>query len=121
EGPTLVEAVTFRKGGHSSSDDPTRYRDASLVAEWERRDPVTRFRAYVRAPGAAGEADEARWTEEINDAIGAAVQEAGGAPPPPIESMFTDVYKDVPRHLEEQMKYAVAMGEGQKFDGAFPL
>jgi len=121
EGPTLVEAVTFRMGGHSSSDDPTRYRDASLVAEWERRDPVTRFRAYVRAQGAASEADEARWTEEINDAIGRAIQEAEALPPPPIESMFTDVYKDVPRHLEEQMKYAVAMGEGQKFDGAFPL
>jgi hypothetical protein len=35
--------------------------------------------------------------------------------------MFTDVYRDMPWHLEEQMRYALAMGEGQKFEGAFPL
>src|SRR4030095_8218268 len=47
EGPTLIEALTFRMGGHSSSDDPTRYREAEQVAEWERQDPVVRFRAWM--------------------------------------------------------------------------
>jgi TPP-dependent pyruvate/acetoin dehydrogenase alpha subunit len=121
EGPTLVEAVTFRMGGHSSSDDPTRYRDKTLVAEWERRDPVTRFRAYLQAAGLARDGDEERWAQEFNDEIGSAIQEAEALPPPPIQSMFTDVYKDMPRHIEEQMRYAVAMGEGTKFEGAFPL
>src|SRR6185503_15031034 len=51
EGPTLIEAVTFRMGGHSSSDDPTRYRDAGLLAEWERRDPIVRFRAHLSGRG----------------------------------------------------------------------
>jgi len=121
EGPTLVEAVTFRMGGHSSSDDPTRYRDAGLIAEWERRDPVTRFRSWLRAGGHVTEADETRWTQEINDEIGAAIQAAESLPPPTIESMFTDVQKDMPRHLAEQMRYAIAVGEGTKFEGAFPL
>jgi pyruvate dehydrogenase E1 component alpha subunit/2-oxoisovalerate dehydrogenase E1 component alpha subunit len=120
-GPTLIEAVTFRMGGHSSSDDPTRYRDAGLVTEWERRDPLARFRAYLLAGNALTAADEERWTKEIQDEIGAAIQAAESLPPPPIESMFRDVYRDMPRHLEEQMRYAVAMGEGQKFEGAFPL
>jgi pyruvate dehydrogenase E1 component alpha subunit/2-oxoisovalerate dehydrogenase E1 component alpha subunit len=121
DGPTLIEAVTFRMGGHSSSDDPTRYRDPGVVAEWERRDPVARFRTYLRAKGLVTAMDEERWTQEFNDEIGAAIQEAEALPPPPIESLFTDVYRNLPRHLEEQMRYALAMGEGTKFDGAFPL
>ena len=45
----------------------------------------------------------------------------GGADVAWIETMFADVYRDMPRNLEEQMRYAVAMGEGTKFEGAFPL
>jgi TPP-dependent pyruvate/acetoin dehydrogenase alpha subunit len=121
EGPTLIEAVTFRMGGHSSSDDPTRYRESELVQEWERRDPVTRLRAYLRAEGIATEADETTWNEEFQAEISTAIQEAEAMGPPPIESMFSDVYKDMPPHIAEQMRYALAMGEGQKFEGAFPL
>jgi pyruvate dehydrogenase E1 component alpha subunit/2-oxoisovalerate dehydrogenase E1 component alpha subunit len=121
EGPTLVEAVTFRMGGHSSSDDPTRYRDPAEVAEWERRDPVTRFRAHLAGQGLLSNEDEARWTQELNDEISAAITEAEALGPPRIETLFTDVYQHMPWHLEEQMRYALAMGEGQKFTGAFPL
>jgi pyruvate dehydrogenase E1 component alpha subunit/2-oxoisovalerate dehydrogenase E1 component alpha subunit len=121
DGPTLVEAVTFRMSGHSSSDDPTRYRDADLVAEWERRDPLARLRAWLGASGALADGEEERWQEELAAEIGAAIQEAEALPPPPIETMFTDVYRDMPRHLEEQMRYARALGEGTKFEGAFPL
>jgi pyruvate dehydrogenase E1 component alpha subunit/2-oxoisovalerate dehydrogenase E1 component alpha subunit len=120
-GPTLVESVTFRMGGHSSSDDPTRYRDAELVKHWERRDPLARFDKWMRAGGHLTDADLETWTAEINDEISAAITAAEALPPPPIESMFTDVYKDMPPHLAEQMRYAVAMGEGAKFEGAFPL
>jgi TPP-dependent pyruvate/acetoin dehydrogenase alpha subunit len=121
EGPTLVEAVTFRMGGHSSSDDPTRYRDAALVAEWERRDPLARLRTYLTTNGWLAPGDEEKMMAEMNEEIGAAVTEAEALPPPPIESLFTDVYANVPAHIEEQMRYAIAMGEGQKFEGAFPL
>ncbi len=121
DGPTLIEAVTFRMGGHSSSDDPSRYRDPALVAEWERRDPLERLRAFLRTDGTVTADDEERWMQEIQAEIGVAIQAAESLPPPPIESMFADVYKDMPRQLAEQMRYAVAMGEGQKFEGAFPL
>ena len=121
EGPTLVEALTFRMGGHSSSDDPTRYRDAALVGEWEKRDPVQRFRLYLRAKGLLADGDEERWTQEFEEEIAVAVREAEALPPPALETMFTDVYAHMPRHIEEQMKYAVAMGAGTKFEGAFPL
>jgi pyruvate dehydrogenase E1 component alpha subunit/2-oxoisovalerate dehydrogenase E1 component alpha subunit len=121
EGPTLVEAVTFRMGGHSSSDDPTRYRDPQLVAEWERRDPLARLRRYLQNERLLAEGDEERMVAEMNDEISAAVTAAEALPPPAIETLFTDVYRDMPKHIEEQMRYAIAMGEGQKFEGAFPL
>lgn len=121
EGPTLIEAVTFRMGGHSSSDDPTRYREGAEVEEWQRRDPVVRFRGYLRSQDLVKDGDEERWNTEVDEAIAVAVREAEALPPPPIESMFTDVYKDMPRHIEEQMRYAAAMGSGGKNEGAFPL
>ncbi|MEO5616432.1 MAG: thiamine pyrophosphate-dependent dehydrogenase E1 component subunit alpha [Candidatus Eisenbacteria bacterium] len=121
DGPTFIEAVTFRMGGHSSSDDPTRYRDKGLVGEWEKRDPVNRLRAYLVAQGQLADGTEEQWVEEINAEITTAITEAEALPPPGIETMFADVYAEMPRHLQEQMRYAVAMGEGTKFEGAFPL
>jgi pyruvate dehydrogenase E1 component alpha subunit len=120
-GPTLIEAVTFRMGGHSSSDDPTRYRDPSVVTYWEERDPVKRYETWLRAQGLLTDADVTAWTAEINDEISTAVTEAEALGPPPIESLFADVYATLPPHLEEQRRHAVALGEGQRFDGAFPL
>ena len=120
-GPTLIEAVTFRMGGHSSSDDPTRYRDAALVETWERRDPVLRFGAWLRSKALLNDALIEQWTAEVNDEISAAVTAAEALPPPGIETLFADVYAEMPPHLVEQMKYAQALGLGTRFDGAFPL
>ncbi len=120
-GPTFIESVTFRMGGHSSSDDPTRYRDAETVKLWERRDPVARFSTWLRGKGLLSDADIEQWTTEINDEISAAVTAAEAMAAPSIESIFTDVYSEMPAHLREQLKYAQALGLGTKFEGAFPL
>ena len=121
EGPTLIESVTFRMGGHSSSDDPTRYRDSELVQAWEKRDPVTRFGTWLRAKGLLNDIDIESWTTEINDEISAAITAAEAMPAPAIDSIFTDVYAHIPPHLEEQRKYALALGLGTRFEGTFPL
>lgn len=120
-GPTFIESVTFRMGGHSSSDDPTRYRDPELVRTWEKRDPVARFGTWLRAKGLLTDADVATWTAEIDAEISAAITEAEALPPPGIETIFTDVYAEMPAHLREQMRYAQALGLGTRFEGAFPL
>jgi len=120
-GPTFVESVTFRMGGHSSSDDPTRYRDPELVKAWERRDPVNRYGTWLRGRGLLHDADLETWSAEIQDEISAAVSAAEALPPPPIESIFTDVYAELPAHLREQLRYAQALGLGTRFEGAFPL
>ena len=120
-GPTLIESVTFRMGGHSSSDDPTRYRDAELVKTWENKDPVTRYGNWLRGKALLADKDIEQWTAEITDEISKAITEAEALPPPAIETIFTDVYAEMPAHLKEQCQHALATGLGTKFEGAFPL
>src|ERR1700752_586743 len=48
-GPTLIEAVTYRMGSHTTSDDPTRYRSQEELDQWTARDPITRYRAYLQS------------------------------------------------------------------------
>ncbi len=120
-GPTLIESVTFRIGGHSSSDDPSRYRSAELVQQWEQRDPIVRMERWLRAEKLLTDTDLETWTAEVQDEISAAIKESESLPPPALETLFTDVYKDMPPHIAAQMRYALSVGEGQKFEGAFPL
>ena len=103
-GPTMVEAVTYRLGPHSSSDDPSRYRDEPEVASWRARDPLVRFRRYLEHAGLWDDAQEARLEQEIGDEITHAVQEAERAGPPPPDTLFTDVYAQMPGSLREQME-----------------
>src|SRR2546429_8157655 len=101
-GPTLIEAVTYRLGPHSSSDDPSRYRDESEVAAWRARDPIARYRKYLEHAGWWDDGREAGLEQEIGDEITRASQEAERAPPPTVETLFTDVYAEVPDHLRDQ-------------------
>jgi pyruvate dehydrogenase E1 component alpha subunit len=125
EGPTLVEAVTFRMGGHSTSDDPTRYIEASVFKEWEKKDPLTRFRAWLEAEGhlAAGGADE--MMKESEAAMLAAAAAAEAKKRPGLASIFSDVYAELPPHLVAQQEACVqhhaTRGEGVDEKGEFPL
>src|SRR5207237_8981797 len=51
EGPTLIEAVTYRRGPHSTADDPSRYRTDEELKTWEALDPIARFEKYLDAEG----------------------------------------------------------------------
>ena len=103
-GPTLIEAVTYRLGGHSSSDDPTRYRDPQEVEEWQKRDPILRFRRYLESKGLWDEKKEVRLQEKLNEEISQAIQEAESAPPPPLETLAEDVYAEIPPRLQRQLQ-----------------
>jgi TPP-dependent pyruvate/acetoin dehydrogenase alpha subunit len=103
EGPTLIEARTYRRGAHSSSDDPSVYREPAEPKEWERRDPLDRLRKYMLAKGELTAEIEATMRAEIGDEIADALRYAEQqAAKPPLRSMFEDVYVDMPWHLEEQ-------------------
>jgi pyruvate dehydrogenase E1 component alpha subunit/2-oxoisovalerate dehydrogenase E1 component alpha subunit len=101
-GPSLIEAVTFRMGGHSSSDDPTRYRDSALVAEWEAKDPIPRFRKHLESRGLWDEARERAQEESLKTEINAAVKEAESAGPPAAETLLDDVFSHLTPELERQ-------------------
>ena len=101
-GPTLIEAVTYRMGPHSSSDDPKRYRSEEELAEWQKRDPLTRFRKYLAKKGLWTEALEKRAQDETNREIEEAVQHAEKLPKPALETLFTDLYAEMPWNLREQ-------------------
>jgi pyruvate dehydrogenase E1 component alpha subunit/2-oxoisovalerate dehydrogenase E1 component alpha subunit len=107
-GPSLIECETYRIGAHSSSDDPTRYRDEREVEQWKKRDPLDLLRGRLQAWGlwSAREEDElrARMLEEVN----AAIAEAEKKPDPPRESLFDDVYAVMPWSLREQREELLA-------------
>jgi pyruvate dehydrogenase E1 component subunit alpha len=102
EGPTLIEAVTYRRGGHSSSDDPNQYRDPAEVTAWEAHDPIERWRRYLVVRGLWNEQLHDQYSKEITDEILEALKHAEQVRPPAIETMFDDVFAELPPHLVEQ-------------------
>jgi 2-oxoisovalerate dehydrogenase E1 component alpha subunit len=108
DGPTLIEALTYRVQGHSSSDDPSVYRDPKEPEIWERKDPLKRLRNYMLGRGLLTEQHEQQTAERHNQAITDALARADQLPPPAIETIFDDVYEDLPWNLTEQRAYLLA-------------
>jgi pyruvate dehydrogenase E1 component alpha subunit len=101
-GPTFVEALTYRIGAHSTSDDPTRYRAQEEVETWMKRDPLARLRRHLALTGLVDDASDAALEEELNAEIAAALVEVEAMGPPSRDSLFDDVYAELPWHLVEQ-------------------
>jgi pyruvate dehydrogenase E1 component alpha subunit/2-oxoisovalerate dehydrogenase E1 component alpha subunit len=121
EGPTLIEAITYRLEGHSSSDDPTRYRDEAVTRQWLQRDPIVRYRAWLFAQGLLDESRDAEIAAAQKGAIDAAITTAEAAGPPDIETLFTDVYAELPPNLAQQRDELRRERGGGVNEGAFPL
>lgn len=101
-GPTLIEAVTYRLGPHTTSDDPTRYRSQAELEPWLARDPIPRYRAYLQGAGVWTDRLEERVTAkslrlrtELRDAV-------VGAPDFDIAEVFDTVYHDITPELAAQ-------------------
>jgi len=104
DGPTLVEAVTYRMGSHSSSDDPTRYRPEGEMEMWQTKDPILRLRHYMEGKKLWDESAEEAMMKELNDEVSEAIKIAEAAPPLTSDSLFTDVYANPPVQLQRQAK-----------------
>lgn len=103
--PVLIEAMAYREGHHSTSDDSTRYRDPAEIAEWrERANPVKRFRKYLEKQGWWDSQKEAATAAEERKAVLHAISSAEKKEKPGLEELFTDVYGDaaLPANLAEQ-------------------
>lgn len=103
-GPFLVEALTYRMGAHSSSDDPRLYREDAEVEEWKRRDPIARMLRYVQQQGIWSMEQQESLEERLNAEILEAVAAAEKAGPPPIDSLIEDVFATAPANLKEQLQ-----------------
>jgi pyruvate dehydrogenase E1 component alpha subunit len=108
EGPTLIEARTYRRGAHSSSDDPSVYRDPGEPKEWEPHDPVGRFRRYLVSKKLWSDEDDARFRRETEAQFTALLAEVEHLPPPAHNTMFEDVFADQPWNLREQQAFLQA-------------
>lgn len=101
-GPTLIEAVTYRQGAHSSSDDPRAYRVDDEVQRFVQMDPIVRFRRYLLERNLWDDAKEDELQTRIKEEILTAVEEAEKFGPPPLKTMFEDVFAEMPDSLQEQ-------------------
>jgi pyruvate dehydrogenase E1 component alpha subunit/2-oxoisovalerate dehydrogenase E1 component alpha subunit len=101
-GPSFVECLTYRVGPHSSSDDPSRYRDEAVTASWRERDPIALLQRRLLEAGLLDAELDAELTRELTTELDRAVDIAERAAPPPPASLFDDVYARRPRHLQEQ-------------------
>ena len=109
QGPTFIEAYTYRMGAHTTSDDPTKYRVLAEVEVWKHRDPIERFKRWLTTTGRA-DTDFFDAVEEESDELGASVRERCLALPDPAGTeMFDHVYADphpvMQREREEFERY----------------
>lgn len=121
EGPTLIEAVTYRRGGHSSSDDPSRYRDESDTAAWLLEDPIDRYRSYLEDAIGLTALEVSAMEEDARSRIERAVKLAESADMPAPETLFDDVHATMTKELARQRKSALGGSTGGVAAGEFPL
>ncbi|MEB3196115.1 MAG: thiamine pyrophosphate-dependent dehydrogenase E1 component subunit alpha [Candidatus Sericytochromatia bacterium] len=109
EGPTLIEAMTYRVGPHSTSDDPSAYRDEAEVAPWRDKDPIARYEAQLASLGLWDEA----FGKSVRDACHAELLEAAKASeeagPPEVSTIFDEVYAEMPWHIREQWQAHIGL------------
>ncbi|GAB7014447.1 pyruvate dehydrogenase (acetyl-transferring) E1 component subunit alpha [Halolamina salina] len=109
--PTMIEAVQYRFGAHTTADDPTVYRDDEEVERWKAKDPIPRLEAYLRSEGVLDDEKVAEIEEQIEQRVSDAIDEAESEPRPEPEEMFEHAYADLPPELREQREEFVAAVE----------
>jgi pyruvate dehydrogenase E1 component alpha subunit/2-oxoisovalerate dehydrogenase E1 component alpha subunit len=102
-GPTFIEALTYRIGPHSSSDDPTRYRDEAEPIAWRQKDPLTRFGIWLNANAVLSSEEQTAITEEVDREIRDAIALEEQAPRPELRTMIEGVFAEPTWILEEQL------------------
>ena len=100
--PTLIEAMTYRMGAHSSSDDPSAYRTSEETHQWASFDPLVRLLNHAKWRQLWTDKDHSDFEQEISKKIGECISECEPLPHPSIDSLFDDVYHTMPPHLQSQ-------------------
>lgn len=103
EGPTLIETITYRYGPHTmAGDDPTRYRTDDMDTEWEKKDPIVRFRTFLEGKKLWSKEDEDAVIEQAKEDIKEAIKKADQYPKQKVTDLISNMFDVLPPHLQEQ-------------------
>ncbi|NGX57965.1 MAG: Pyruvate dehydrogenase E1 component subunit alpha [Chlamydiae bacterium] len=102
KGPVLIEAMTYRMGAHSTSDDPSVYRTKEEEEQWKDKDPLLRLRLYLEKQGIWSDSDEKKLWDEVKQEVTEAIRVAKETPKPELKSLVEDVYEEIPETLQRQ-------------------
>jgi len=116
--PTLVEAVQYRFGAHTTADDPSVYRSEEEVERWRRLDPIPRFEAYLRGRDLLDDERVAEVEESVAEEVAGAIRAAEAEPRPEPREMFEHVHAEQSRAVREQHAALEALRD-EHGDGAF--
>ena len=114
EGPTLIEAYTYRLGAHTTSDDPTKYRENEEVEEWKLKDPILRFKLYLKNKGILTDEWEEKTLEKLEKEVMSTFESIENKSDTEIEDIFKYHYETMPPQLEEQLNEYKSFLEGGK-------
>jgi pyruvate dehydrogenase E1 component alpha subunit len=107
QGPTLIEAITYRLADHTTADDAGRYRDDREVSRYWRADPLVRLRNYLVQTGLWSKSEEERLLGDVAAKIDAAVDAYLATPPQPVAAIFDFTYATLPKELAGQRDAAL--------------
>jgi pyruvate dehydrogenase E1 component alpha subunit len=102
KGPVLIEAVTYRKGAHTTSDDPTKYRTKEEEEAWDKTDPLNRLKAYLTEKGLWSDEEEEKILPQYKKEIDRNFVAAENYGDYPLEDAFQFMYTDMPDDLKAQ-------------------
>jgi len=109
--PTMIEAVQYRFGAHTTADDPTVYRDDEEVERWKQKDPIPRMETFLRDTGRLDDESVAAVEDRIEERVAEAIDEAEAAAAADPAEIFEHVYEGMPKRLEEQLDYLERLRE----------
>ncbi len=112
QGATLIEALTYRLGPHTTGDDPSRYRDEEEVEEWRAKDPLERVRRYLATEGAWDEGWETAIAEAAHEEVDEAVEEAEALPPLAPVGIFEAMFAEMTPELAQQQRWLLDSRHG---------
>lgn len=101
-GPVLIEAMTYRMGAHSTSDDPSRYRQEKEVEEWKKKDPLKRLKKFMEKKGIWDDKREQETVKAYAGMISKAIEVSKNVGKPPLKTLVEDVYFEMTPTLKEQ-------------------
>jgi 2-oxoisovalerate dehydrogenase E1 component alpha subunit len=117
--PVIIEAMSYRLGAHSTSDDPSGYRTREEEAKWQENDPILRMKNWLLAQDWWNEEQDSALFEQLRDDVLAAVKVAEKIAKPELRELVTDVYDDVPEHIEKQ--YQELVEHIKQYPDAYPV